>query len=371
MISPEIAKEFISALGQFSSYRITIFDDLGNLVCSTHPQGLGAASKRAATVAETGSMLELDDGSLTYVVLPIEADHISCGCIELTGRGPDIHAVAAALKMSLEIRLKIDAIEAVQQHAIDKNERVIREIIFGGVGHPSVSESLERAGFSCEIPRQVLLLEPCAPDFIEHFSSINITFDSPHDLAAVIDGGVVVLKDVSHGQRDMRPYLEEYSKHIEEDTPFSGLIIVGSLSTSNEQLRKTYRMLIWLRDNADRLSRNAQVLFLSDYLSDYFMSMVPREAYADVFEGIESISKIDKVEFVAISDALIRNNFNLVKASQELFMHKNTVVYKLNKYKKLLSIDPMASSTDRSFMRYLSFYLRFDVLKKGGTDERD
>ena len=56
MISPEIAKEFISALGQFSSYRITIFDDLGNLVCSTHPQGLGAASKRAATVAETGSM---------------------------------------------------------------------------------------------------------------------------------------------------------------------------------------------------------------------------------------------------------------------------------------------------------------------------
>ena len=115
------------------------------------------------------------------------------------------------------------------------------------------------------------MLEPCAPDFIEHFSSINITFDSPHDLAAVIDGGVVVLKDVSHGQRDMRPYLEEYSKHIEEDTPFSGLIIVGSLSTSNEQLRKTYRMLIWLRDNADRLSRNAQVLFLSDYLSDYFM----------------------------------------------------------------------------------------------------
>ena len=45
-------------------------------------------------------------------------------------------------------------------------------------------------------------------------------------------------------------------------------------------------------------------------------------------------------------------NFN--RAAESLFIHKNTLVYRYNKYKELLNVNPVASGFDRTFLE--AFY---------------
>lgn len=375
ILNESIAQDFIDALEQFSAYRISIYDERGRLVFSTRPEGMGAASSRAARVAATGTTDErLTDGGTTSVALPIVDDATPLGCIELMGRGSDIHAVAAALKMSFEIRLKFDALDREQRKAIDENERLIRRLLVPSPSAetrgPSPDEALERAGFSPDLPRLTLILESASSGFLEHFSSVNIAYDSSEDIAATVDGHVIVLKDASRTEGRPRVYLEGYIAHLREDTPFVGRVFANSLRMANAHMPQAYGMLSWLKSNASWLAPDSDTLFFPDYMSSYFMSMVPDDAFADAFSDLVAASHIDTEEFVDLTEALFENNFNLVKASARLFMHKNTLVYKLNKYKRLFAIDPMNSRTDRDLMRYLSFYLR-KTSKRGGLDERD
>lgn len=332
---------------------------------------MGAASKRAKNVSSTGDADQrvLDDGS-TSVALPICKDGHPFGCIELVGRGPDINAVATALKMSFEIRLKFDELDRVQKSATNKNEAVIKRLLITANDTPPASRVLEQAGFSSSVPRQMLLLKSASSGFLDHFSCVNISYDSDEDIAAAIKERVIVLKDVSKADGELRRYLSNYISHLRENTPFVGQVYTSALNTSIDRLPQTYDRLIWLETNARWLSPGDDTLFFSDFISDYFMSMVPEDVYAEVFRDTVDISAIDVDEFVSLTDALLNSNFNLVRASKSLYMHKNTLVYKLNKYKTLLSIDPMNSRADRDLMRYLCFYLKHIEIE-GGEDGRD
>lgn len=372
MLNATIARDFVDALGQFSAYRTNIYDERGYLVYSTRRTGMGAASRRAAHVISTTTADErtLDDGTQS-VALPIEQDGQTIGCIELIGHGSDIHAVAAALKMSFEIRLKFEAMETARKKEMDKSEELLRKLLGSQEGPKRSGEYMELAGFSADVDRRMLLLESSSSGFLEHFSSVNITYDSEQDIAANIDGEIVILKDVTGADADagIRGYLEGYVAHLRENTPFVGRVFAEAQRCTGGDVRRSFQNLSWLRTNADWLAPTDDTLFFSDYLSEYFMSMVPESVYADMFAGVTQLSGMDATEFIKLADALARSNFNLVKASNELFVHKNTLVYRLNKYRRMLAINPMSSRSDRDFMRYLSFYLKQE-LHKDGNDER-
>ncbi len=62
--------------------------------------------------------------------------------------------------------------------------------------------------------------------------------------------------------------------------------------------------------------------------------------------------------FMEIAGALIKTNYNLVTASKELFVHKNTLLYRYNKIKDTLNINPIESSADRFFLEAFYSFLR-------------
>ncbi|QIB26585.1 PucR family transcriptional regulator [Caloranaerobacter azorensis] len=49
---------------------------------------------------------------------------------------------------------------------------------------------------------------------------------------------------------------------------------------------------------------------------------------------------------------------NLKNAAKDLYVHRNTIVFRLNKIKELLNIDPIHNDTDRILLRLLYFYIK-------------
>ena len=56
--------------------------------------------------------------------------------------------------------------------------------------------------------------------------------------------------------------------------------------------------------------------------------------------------------------ALIDKDYNLSKASTMLHIHKNTLVYRLDKIREALNMNPLLYNVDREFMECFYYYLK-------------
>jgi carbohydrate diacid regulator len=65
-------------------------------------------------------------------------------------------------------------------------------------------------------------------------------------------------------------------------------------------------------------------------------------------------------ELIETLHALVKNDMNLRQTAEELFLHRNTVVFRMEKLKELLDFNPIHSIRDASFFQIISWYLYTD-----------
>ena len=58
------------------------------------------------------------------------------------------------------------------------------------------------------------------------------------------------------------------------------------------------------------------------------------------------------------NDSSALPHYSLSKAGEYLHVHKNTLVYRLNKIREQLNMNPLSSNTDREFMECFYYYLK-------------
>ena len=79
--------------------------------------------------------------------------------------------------------------------------------------------------------------------------------------------------------------------------------------------------------------------------------------YASVCEEQDEKSKLSVIELI---EALRKNNYNLNNTSKELFVHKNTLIFRYNKIKDMYNVNPIQNTADREFMDWLALYIKMN-----------
>ena len=62
-------------------------------------------------------------------------------------------------------------------------------------------------------------------------------------------------------------------------------------------------------------------------------------------------------QFIEMMRAFEETNYNLSESAAKLYIHKNTLIYRYNKFKDMLGVDPLERSLDKGFMELLYIYL--------------
>lgn len=65
-------------------------------------------------------------------------------------------------------------------------------------------------------------------------------------------------------------------------------------------------------------------------------------------------------EFTEIAKALILHDMNYAQAANSLFVHKNTIVFRMNKLKTILGIDPYNNTSHMALFHYLYYFIQID-----------
>lgn len=393
MIEPELARRFIEQVTKFTEYNINIMDENGVIIASRDPGRVGTYHEVADRIIRgTQDVLVIRDDRMFPGVLPginmaIMHEGRKEGVVGVTGDPDKIRDVAMITRMAMEAMLKYEKQQESIRLRRSRKEHFINLLTQVEFASPSeirgiarqleYEESLVRVPVLCRIKRpgagsgkgkdgsgspvQSLSHLPDPQEMMDalrrgtgHYSQdISFILDETHILVFK-----TIKADSRHNFVDYRREIMDYLEYIlrwMQERNAAAAFYVGTLQNTFSQYYYAYRHCKWLESH---VGGPGEITFFMDHLREYFRTLVPRQELQRVFHVCEiMLDKSTAKQFSEMTSALEETNYNLTKAAQKLYVHKNTLVYRYNKMKDYLGIDPLERSEDRTFLELLHLYL--------------
>lgn len=180
-------------------------------------------------------------------------------------------------------------------------------------------------------------------------------------ISTATNGDIVMFKAINierlEAIRDYKLIISDYlNDFFEEDSDKKMSITVGSLQDNISKYRESY---LHAQELGLEIKGNKGIYFFNDYILDYIRRIATIKVYDNIFSVYNTLFSEQEKTFIAESvEVLNKNNYNIVNTSKALFMHRNTLLFRLNKIKDTLNIDPIANAAHREFLNELAYYFR-------------
>ncbi|GLC81541.1 CdaR family transcriptional regulator [Lacrimispora brassicae] len=371
MIETELAKKFIEQVTQYTEYNINIMNEQGVIIASRDPKRVGSFHEVAYYIVTGSEDIVVTSNEEDYpgvkpgINMVINIDGRREGVVGITGNPGEIKPVALITKMAIEAMLKYEKQQEELRRRRSRKEHFTHLLIHVEYPDPGELRSVaKQLNYSENIIRIPILckLEDMRPEPL-----LDMIKSSPRhgaeDVSIILDSShILIFKTMPEQARKVfadykyiiAEYLSTALKWLREQEKRCKFYI-GSFQENFTQYYNAYRHCKWLEENVD----TGSAAFFYDYTGNYVRSIVPVNELQWMFNVYEKELGSDfKKSFMEIAGVLIKTNYNLVTASKELFVHKNTLLYRYNKIKDILNINPLESSADRFFLEAFYTFLR-------------
>ena len=373
MINKDMAQKLIDRITGYTEYNVNIMDGSGVIIASRDPGRIGTYHEAAGRILRSGrDIIEIEDdrmypGALPGINMAIRTDGRTEGVLGVTGDPERIREVALVIRLAIEAMLKY---EREQERLIRRRDSKTHFVyLLTRVENTDPAElraEAKRLGYEESVPRVPVLCR--ITDGTDPGSVLaRIRSGGKHgqqDLSEVLDDThVLIFKTIPSPDRartlsckeDILSYLDSAVQWMDREG-IRAVFYIGTMQTAFSQYFDAFRHAKWLEDN---VSAPGRVVFFQDHTARFFYESLPTEELHRVFHQYRvQLTDEDRAQLLKTAGALIDANFNLTEAARILYIHKNTMVYRYNKMKDLLGIDPLGSSADRSFLILLSLSLR-------------
>lgn len=375
MLDKVLAERFMDKIRNFTDYNVNLMDERGIIIASKDEKRVGTFHEIAyrilqgeedeISVTEEDQFLGVKEG----VNMAILEARKRIGVIGITGNTLEIKPIALVMKMAIETMLEYERYKDSIARRKSEKERFMNLLLYGGYQDKNELYRLaQRLKYKTDCIR--------IPVYIELADSAELLLEkiksSPmhknQDISFLPgDGRLLIFKTVeTKGQGGSCDYKSEIKAYIDS---FAGDVhkinagcryFAGSLQNCLENYRMSFRHCQWVKDNCPI---TGDLFFFYDYVDEYIGSLAPAMELHGMFNVFYSLLDGDARDtLVELTETLDRNDYNLVKSSQDMFVHKNTLVFRLNKIRELLIINPVQKTREREFLKYLSRYLRLRQL---------
>ena len=315
----------------------------GIIIASTDPKRVGtfhAASlecvkKRKNIIIENDSQYE---GSRNGINMPIYFDDSIIGVIGITGNKNEVEKFGEIIKLMTEVLIK----EAwIKDQDIRKKE-IIKAFI-ERVTLEYEHDLFPMADFS--FPYVVIVGKYDINDvFLTDDDIYNILkdhfSDNKHHFFTISRNEIIILYNYYKNEK-ISSSIELLKKNILQKTKLNFKFGIGTNASDYKDLKLSYR-------NAKEILKISDVFSPSESVFEYekmdlellFMNLKNSNIETFKKKCLKNFSLKEIKEFSVILSVYEKFNGSITKTSEELFMHKNTLQYKLAKIKKISGYDP-------------------------------
>jgi hypothetical protein len=147
---------------------------------------------------------------------------------------------------------------------------------------------------------------------------------------------------------DITPF--ELHGTLESEALTSVKVIIGNKVTKASELYASYRQLIEMTELAQLIKQKTQVVTYEALLFPMLIKHLKRSSHESNFAHGRPVGDLELEQTALV---FFDNNLNITETANELFIHRNTLIYRLNKLEGITGYDI------RKFNDAINYYLSY------------
>lgn len=373
LLEPALAQKFIDKTAKNLEYNVNIMNDKGIIIASKDSSRIGNFHEVAYNLLNgifiSGIVKEGQKylGTKPGVNMFIDYKDNHVGVICVSGNPKNVNGFAEFVKASMEAMLEYETDKEVEHGQKNKAEQFLNYLLFEENLDMSVADVMAK---ELEITKDTLRI--CV--IIKN----NSEYDSKKIVQALVDteghtyqdiiaktrnDDIVMFKSINleytEAIKDNRNVITEYINNFtkiffETNGGNKMSISVGTLQDNINKYRESYLEAL---EVGLQVKWEKGIHFFNDHILDYIRRIATIKVYENIYSMYNNVFTEQEKMFIARSvEVLNKNNYNVVNSAKELFMHRNTLLFRLNKIKDTLNIDPISNSAHREFLNELAYY---------------
>jgi carbohydrate diacid regulator len=391
ILTSSLATEIVEKIGQIICYNINIMNHLGIIIASTNPKRINSYHKGAEEVIKTGKTIEITEeiaknsqGVQEGVNLPISFNNKIVGVVGITGNPSVVRQYGELVKSMVELMLQQTFL--TEQITLERNarERFIYDLIHGNFHNTDEEQAILRGkiyGYDLTLPRLCIVFnvnafknslkqwdEKNPDDSKAFFQSLNDTIPNfinnyfrqkKQDIFLSLGNGdfviLMALKDVKKIRDEVNQiilYCNNIIEKIKESLDIEVNVGIGSCYSSIMDLTKSYhealkaikigRIITQL--GIDNYLNKNNVFFYSNLGTYLLIDSLPDEAIEEFMKKYMQIKQnLNALLDPALKETLLKFfecDLNVSRTAREMYIHRNTLIYRLDKIYSLTGRDP-------------------------------
>ena len=344
-LSYELAQEIVERTMKILNKNINVMNEEGIIIGSGEKERINQVHDGALLVLKKGKSVVIDEksaaglkGAKPGINLPIQFNNQIIGVVGITGEPEQIQNYAELVKMAAELVLE----QSFLLERVQWKQRLQSEIVNILISEEPFNESWleERAGFQgydLNIPRTVIVLK-----LYEELGTMNqklinnIQFElGKQDLTGLtFNNEIVILKAGQHSEKNA------VLKRIADLSRKKATVAMGKTSAHISGLKSSFRQAQQLAVLGPRLQPDDDYYSYENNWLEVELSMLGLKD-ADTLSFYDRLVEQDKKgELAHTLDVFMKEGGDLGKIADHLFIHRNTLRYRLDKITEITGRDP-------------------------------
>lgn len=368
LIAQKLAGKIIKQLG----WNINIMNEKGIIIASGDQKRIGDFHEIAyKLIKDKLDVIIVREGDMEYigvkpgVNMPILHNNQTIGVIGITGNPDEILNFAYVVKMSVETMVEYELYkEQIRKRQNNKNvfmNALLYEEYTNMDKIATLARDLQYDEKHIRLPVYIKMLSGMeAAHALELIK--NSSAHEKQDISMITDSDhILIYKTIPQDMiKNYKITVTQYVQNIDAVFQWYSktekcIYYAGNIQNRFEHYRQAYHHVCWLEKHTQ--GQNAALYFLSDHILQYIQETVPFEAYERLFSVYRTrIDELGGKVFAETITALYENDMNINRAAEKLYVHRNTVIFRLNKVRDQLGLDPIKSTKDLQFLLHLLYY---------------
>lgn len=384
-ITHKLAQNIVNKTMNTLGKNINIMDEKGVIIGSGDKSRLNQFHEGAAQVIKEGKKLEIYSKDINHLVgakpginLPIEHNNKIIGVVGITGEPNEVSPFGEVIKMTVEMMLQQEFLLKEIQLEKQAQENFIHDLISGRIGNdPDLFLTRGQiVGYDILIPRVALVMdiyqfEKTAKQSLQAFkgskegeiylqrlkndvlkSIQGIFVDTPQEIASYTGGDrFVVLKIVNLKDSDeiLRKKLFRMARRIKntisQQMKFKVTIGIGEYHEDIRGISKSFKEATQALDVGTKLEGAGDIYHVDNLGVGKLLAEIKGESQKEFMEKTIYSTKNNKEKkinetLLETLKAFFDNNLSILKTAKVIYVHRNTLLYRLRRVKEITGLDP-------------------------------
>lgn len=360
----KIVNRVISILGK----NINIINSEGIIIASgdkkrvnTFHRGAKMAASEKKEVIVEDKDLNSYEGCRKGVNLPIYYNDEVLGVVGITGEPSEVKGYGIIVKELVELMIQENERAKMELFQFRAVKNFAREIIKENVYE---DESIFRTraqliGFLEKLPRVVIVADICS--FATILDSYNedsetmaqklkqdivnliksLTHSSDDIVFNLSEDRFVILKSLN---KDLEEYCNDIQKLLKSELKLNMYMGIGSVCNDLKDYHKSYMQAHKVVNVGRKLHPERLIYIAKEYKVQLLLNTISYEqkheflnSFGDMFNNNNNRTDMD--EMLNTIELYFENKMSIKNTAEAMFLHRNTVAYRINKFKNLYKID--------------------------------